>query len=114
MSIHSLLRTTERAAPEAAVGLPLLDAATKPPLEVGETADCCCANAQVRVVLPPVAGVTPRPELRLCAHHYRKATAALAKAGADIYDAQGRSLTDRDDFWADSPTNRSPAGILTT
>ena len=112
MSIHSLLRTTEAAAPNDGVGLSLLEGVTKPPLDVGENADCCCAAAQVRVVLAPVAGRNSRPELRLCAHHYRSAAARLTKAGADVYDARGRWLAGHEIFWADSDGNSKPAEPL--
>jgi hypothetical protein len=109
VSIHSLLGTSEApaSASESDRGSPA--AIAKPPLDVGEPADCCCATAQVRVVLPPVASRATRPELHLCAHHYRKAAAGLMAAGADFYDARGQWLTSREHFWADMEGNSNVA-----
>jgi hypothetical protein len=112
MSIHSLLHTSETAAPDLVPGMGILEAPARPPLEVGEPADCCCAAAQVRVVLPPDAGHAVRPELRLCAHHYRAALAGLRKAGADVYDAHGRGLTGAEQFFADGIATQSPLAQL--
>jgi hypothetical protein len=114
MSMHSLLHTSSPETSDSGIGragLGLFDAITRPPLDVGEAADCCCATAQVRVVLPPVAGRSGRPELRLCAHHYRSAAAGLERAGADIYDAQGHWLAGRGQVWAEfSGPTTSAAG----
>ncbi len=100
MSIHSLLHTSDATVRDPGPALGTLDV-TKPPLDVGESADCCCATAQVRVVLPPVAGRNSRPELRLCAHHYRKASKGLSSAGADVYDARGHWIPSHEHYWID-------------
>lgn len=89
----------EQATPDAGACPGLLVTVTKPPLDVGEPADCCCATAKVRVVLPPAAGHASRSELHLCAHHYRKAAAGLTRAGADVYDAQGQWLPGHERYW---------------
>lgn len=107
MIIHSLLHTSEPVAPDAGPGMEPQVTFTKPPLDVGEPADCCCAAAQVRVVLPPVAGPATPTELHLCAHHYRKAAAALATAGADVYDAHGHWLSGHAPYWADLKSART-------
>jgi hypothetical protein len=108
MSIHSLLHTSEPAAPDLVLGMGILDPPARPPLEVGEPADCCCAAAQVRVVLPADARRADRPELLLCAHHYREAVAGLRNAGADVYDAHGRCLAGKEEFFADDIGSQGP------
>lgn len=109
MSIHSLLRTSDPAAPVSGLDVGSLNAVTKPPLAVGDQSDCCCAAAQVRIVLPPAPGRSGRPELLMCAHHFRKSAAKLATAGADVYDAQGNLLTGNETFWAETSIRANQA-----
>jgi hypothetical protein len=98
--------------PKAELGMGILEPPARPPLKVGESADCCCAVAQVRVVLPPNAGHAVRRELRLCAHRYRAAVVGLRKAGADVYDAHGRWLTGAEQCFADDVGSRGPMAQL--
>ena len=57
-----------------------------------EPADCCVAQPAYRVVIP--AGPTRRrpAQLLLCGHHFRAGRAGLARAGADVYDAEDRLI----------------------
>jgi hypothetical protein len=66
------------------------------PLPFGERACCCPAMAAVRVILPSTATRDHPVDLLLCAHHYRKASAELSKAGAHIFDASGILLNSSD------------------
>lgn len=47
-----------------------------------EYADCCSAQAIVRVVMPPGQSRTRPADLLLCGHHYRVSRQALAAASA--------------------------------
>ena len=57
------------------------------PLSPVERACCCPAPPAVRVILPSTSNRDHAVDLLLCAHHFRKASAALARAGAQAFDA---------------------------
>ena len=59
-------------------------------VSTAERACCCSAGPAVVVVMPPTAGRDHPTDLLLCGHHYRAARAALAAAGASVFDRSGR------------------------
>ena len=74
-----------------------------PPAAIAGRADCCAANAVVRVVLAAEQGRQARA-LLLCAHHYRASQKHLAEEGASVFDAANRLICDGDssvpaDLW---------------
>ena len=101
-SFHTL---TEAAFPhrsDDAAGDDLI--ATTPPTAITGRADCCPANAVVRVVLPTAHPRAARAQLLLCAHHYRASQVHLAQEGASVFDAADRLICDGDsgvpaDLW---------------
>jgi hypothetical protein len=51
---------------------------------------CCCPARPVVTVIMPSASGRPHPvDLLLCGHHFRVSQAALAAAGAAVYDDTG-------------------------
>jgi hypothetical protein len=61
-------------------------------IPVASRACCCPASPVVTVIMPPTAGIRHPVDLLLCGHHYRASEAALAAAGASVYDAAGALL----------------------
>jgi hypothetical protein len=60
----------------------------------------------VTVVMPPIP-TRPHPvDLLLCGHHYRVCRAALAAAGAAVYDETGTQVTGM----SEHEIARKPAG----
>lgn len=57
------------------------------PLHTSNPACCCCAQPVVRVVMPVTDSEREPTELLLCGHHFRVSRAALAAAGAVVFDA---------------------------
>jgi hypothetical protein len=71
-------------------GRPAGDPAGKAaPLTFADRACCCPARPVVTVVMPPSAARPHPVDLLLCGHHYRACAAALAAAGATVYDETG-------------------------
>jgi len=66
--------------------------ARTPPTAIAGRADCCPANAVVRVVLPTVHGGEACGQLLLCAHHYRASRVHLAEQRASAFDAANRLI----------------------
>ncbi len=62
------------------------------PLSPVERACCCPAPPAVRVILPSTSNRDHAVDLLMCAHHFRKASAALASTGAQTFDATGTLL----------------------
>ena len=56
---------------------------------VADQACCCPARPVVTVIMPPAPGRPHPVELLLCGHHFRVSQAALAAAGAAVYDDTG-------------------------
>jgi len=56
---------------------------------VADRACCCPARPVVTVVMPPAPGRPHPVDLFLCGHHFRVSQAALAAAGAAVYDDTG-------------------------
>ena len=54
-------------------------------------ADCCCARAVYRVLLPASPGREHRAELLFCAHHFRASRAGLQRANATAFDANNKT-----------------------
>lgn len=77
---------------ELVLDLPWDDLLVDAPVEsfVLQRADCCVANAAVRVTLPAREGRARPAELLLCAHHHRGARATLVRLGASVFDEHGR------------------------
>jgi hypothetical protein len=59
------------------------------PLAGAWRACCCPARPVVTVVMPPAPGRPHPVDLLLCGHHYRVCGAAVAAAGAAVYDELG-------------------------
>jgi hypothetical protein len=59
------------------------------PLAGAGRACCCVARPVVTVVMPPAPGRPHPVDLLLCGHHYRVCRAAVAAAGAAVYDEFG-------------------------
>jgi hypothetical protein len=59
------------------------------PLADAGRACCCPARPVVTVVMPSAPGRPHAVDLLLCGHHYRVSRAALAAAGAAVYDEFG-------------------------
>jgi hypothetical protein len=59
---------------------------------VADRACCCPARPVVTVVMPPAPGRPHPVDLLLCGHHFRASQAALAAAGAAVYDDTGALL----------------------
>lgn len=57
------------------------------PLPTSNPACCCCAQPVVRVVMPVTDSEREPTDLLLCGHHFRVSRAALAAAGAVVFDA---------------------------
>ena len=54
---------------------------------------CCCpAKPVVVAVMPAAPGRGHATDLLLCGHHYRASRAALAAAGATVFDGAGRTV----------------------
>ena len=75
------------------------------PITLADRACCCPARPVVRVILPPAPGRLDPVDLLLCGHHYRASQAALAAAGAEVYDDHGRRVGGARDL----PGQRTPA-----
>lgn len=58
-----------------------------------QRADCCPAHPAFRAVLAARGERTRPTELLLCGHHLRASRAALAAAGAAVYDTSGRLVS---------------------
>jgi len=56
---------------------------------VADRACCCPARPVVTVIMPPAPGRPHPVDLLLCGHHFRVSRAALAAAGAAVYDDTG-------------------------
>jgi hypothetical protein len=56
---------------------------------VADRACCCPATPVVSVIMPPAPGRPHPVDLLLCGHHFRVSRAALAAAGAAVYDDTG-------------------------
>ena len=76
------------------------------PITLADRACCCPARPVVRVILPPAPGRLDPVDLLLCGHHYRASQAALAAAGAEVYDEHGLPVADGA---RRLPEQRSPA-----
>ena len=63
------------------------------PLALAGRACCCPARPVVTVVMPPTSARKHPVDLLLCGHHYRVCRAALAAAGATVYDETGALIT---------------------
>jgi len=59
------------------------------PLAGAGRACCCPARPVVTVVMPSAPGRPHPVDLLLCGHHYRVCRAAVAAAGAAVYDELG-------------------------
>ncbi len=59
------------------------------PFVLADRACCCPARPVVMVMLPPTPAVPHPVDLLLCGHHFRACQAALAAAGATVYDETG-------------------------
>ena len=59
------------------------------PLPTLRPACCCCAKPVVTVVMPVTDPEREPTDLLLCGHHFRVSLAALAAAGAVVFDAGG-------------------------
>lgn len=59
--------------------------------DIPDTACCCPAQPQVKVVMPATAS-HPSVDIWLCRHHWRASRRALAAAGAAVYDVSGSGL----------------------
>jgi hypothetical protein len=59
------------------------------PRALGDRACCCPARPVVRVLMPPTPARPHPVDLLLCGHHYRVSRAALAAAGAVVFDDTG-------------------------
>jgi hypothetical protein len=57
---------------------------------MADRACCCPARPVVTVIVPPAPGRPHPVDLLLCGHHFRASRAALAAAGAAVYDDTGR------------------------
>jgi hypothetical protein len=64
------------------------------PITLADRACCCPARPVVSVILPPAPGRLDPVDLFLCGHHYRTSRAALAAAGAEVYDERGLPIAD--------------------
>jgi hypothetical protein len=90
-SFHTLIEATF---PQRSVDVPGDDLiAATPPTAVTGRADCCPANAAVRVVLRATPARATHLELLLCAHHYRASRTNLAEAGASVFDSANRLIS---------------------
>ena len=56
---------------------------------VADRACCCPARPVVTAIMPPAPGRPHPVDLLLCGHHFRVSQAALAAAGAAVYDDTG-------------------------
>jgi len=82
---------------------------TAEPLALAGRACCCPARPVVTVMMPPTPG-RPRPvDLLLCGHHYRACQAAIAAAGAAVYDELGMPIRTTAD---DHEAARQPAAAV--
>jgi hypothetical protein len=62
---------------------------------------CCCpARPVVTVIMPPASGRPHPVDLLLCGHHFRISQAALAAAGAAVYDDTGTLVAGGDSAYA--------------
>ena len=59
------------------------------PHVLADRACCCPARPVVLVIMPPAPGRPHPVDLLLCGHHFRASQAALAAAGAAVYDDTG-------------------------
>ncbi len=59
------------------------------PHVVADRACCCPARPVVTVIMPPAPGRPHPVDLLLCGHHFQVSRAALAAAGAAVYDDTG-------------------------
>jgi hypothetical protein len=78
------------------------------PLAGAGRACCCPARPVVTVVMPPAPGRPHPVDLLLCGHHYRVCRAAVAAAGATVYDELGAPV--RTGAGGYEPARREPAG----
>jgi hypothetical protein len=76
---------------DPSAGLPLIELTDDlhAPVAAGEQACCCPSRPAVRVVLPATAQRDHPVDLLLCAHHYRRSGAKLARGGAHVFDTSG-------------------------
>ena len=77
------------------------------PLAGAGRACCCVAWPVVTVVMPPAPGRPHPVDLLLCGHHYRVCRAAVAAAGAAVYDELGAPV--RTDVGGSELACREPA-----
>lgn len=63
------------------------------PMIAADRADCCSAGPAMRVVLPANSRNRNPADLLLCGHHCRESRTTLARAGAAVYNAEGRLLS---------------------
>jgi len=59
------------------------------PHVLADRACCCPARPVVTAIMPPAPGRPHAVDLLLCGHHFRVSRAALAAAGAAVYDNTG-------------------------